>query len=122
MQQWAILQAKYSKISSWLSVLPLARSQFNLSAQEYRDGLALLYNKPLLYLPSLCDGCGAPFSIEHVHDCCFGGLVTHRRNEIQDTFGNFGFLVWAPVVKELFVPAESADADTLIADLCICGV
>ena len=116
------MQAKYSNISSWLSVLPLGRSQFNLSAQEYRDGLALLYKKLLLSLPSLCDGCGAPFSIEHVHDCCFGGLVTHRHNEVQDAFGNLGFLVWAPVVKESFVPDESAGADTLIADLYICGV
>ena len=115
MQQWAILQAKYSNISSWLSVLPLARSQFNLSAQEYRDGLALLYKKPLLSLPSLCDGCEAPFSIEHVHDCCFGGLVTCRRNEVQDAFGNLGFLVWAPVVKESFVPDESADADNWLS-------
>ena len=73
MQQRAILRAKGSNISSWLSVLPLARSQFDLSAQEFRDGLALRYKKPLLSLPSVCDGCGAPFSIEHAVDCRFGG-------------------------------------------------
>ena len=39
MQQWTILRAKNSNIPSWLSVLPLARSQFDLSAQEFRDSL-----------------------------------------------------------------------------------
>ena len=63
MQQRAILRAKDSNISSWLSVLPLARNQFDLSAQEYRDGLALRHKKPLLSLPSVCDGCGAPFLV-----------------------------------------------------------
>jgi len=55
----AILRAKDSNISSWLSVLPLERSQFGLSAQEFRDGLAFRYRKPLLHLPAACDGCGA---------------------------------------------------------------
>ena len=62
-QQQAISRAKDSNISAWLSVLPLARSQFDLSAQEFKDGLALHYRKPLLSLPSICDGCGATFSI-----------------------------------------------------------
>ena len=88
MQQQAILQA-------WIVTFPhsrlsclWARSQFDLSAQEFRDGLALRYKKPLLSLPSLCDGCGTPiiinFSIEHALDCRFGGLVTHRHNEVRD--------------------------------------
>ena len=94
MQQRAILRAKGSNISSWLSVLPLARSQFDLSAQEFRDGLALRYKKPLLSLPSVCDGCGAPFSIEHALDCRFGGLVTLRHNEVRDAFGDLASLVW----------------------------
>ena len=71
MQQWAILRSKESNISLWLFVLPLTRSQFDLSAQEFKDDLALHYKKPLLSVPSVCDGCGAPFSIEHVLDCYF---------------------------------------------------
>ena len=59
MQQQAILRAKDSNISSWLSVLPLATSQFDLSAQEFRDGLALHYKKQLLSLPSVCEVVGA---------------------------------------------------------------
>jgi len=56
LQQWAILRAKDSNISSWLSVLPLERSQFDLLVQEFQDGLALQYKKPLLSVPSVCDG------------------------------------------------------------------
>jgi len=50
-----ILQARDSNTSSWLSVLPLERSQFDLSTQDFRDGLALCYRKPLLCLPAACD-------------------------------------------------------------------
>ena len=122
MQQQAILRAKDDDISSWLSVLPLARSQFDLLAQKFRDGLALRCKKPLLSLPSVCDGCGAPFSIEHALNCRFVGLVTHRHNEVQDAFGDLASLVWAPVVKEPVVHDGSAGADTLITDLCVRGV
>ena len=102
--------------------MTLAISQFDLSAQEFRDGLALRYRKPLLSFPTVCDGCGAPFSIEHALDCCFGGLVTRRHNEVRDAFGNLASLVWSPVVKEPVVRDGSAVADTLIADLCVRGV
>ena len=121
-QQRAISQAKDGNIFSWLSVLPLARSQFDLSAQEFRDGLALRYRKPLLPFPAVCNGCGAPFSIEHVLDCCFGGMVTRRHNEVCDAFGDLVSLVWSPVVKEPVLRDRSAGADALIADLCVCGV
>ena len=122
MQQRAILRAKDGNISSWLSVLPLARSQFDLSAQEFRDGLALRYRKPLLSLPSVCDGCGTLFSVEHSLDCCFGGLVTSRHNEVRDAFGDLASLVWSPVIKEPVVCDGSAGDDTLITDLCVRGV
>jgi len=79
----------------------LARSQFHLSAQEFCDGLALCYKNPLLFLPSVCDGCGASFSIEHALDCRFGGLVSHRHNEVCDTFGDLASLVWSPVTKKV---------------------
>ena len=87
------MRAKDSNISLWLSVLPLARSLFDLSAQEFKDGLALIYNKPLLTLPSVCDGCGTPFSIEHALDCRLRGLVTYKHDELQNAFGDLASLV-----------------------------
>ena len=73
-------------------------------------------------LSCLCDGCGAPFSIDHALDCRFGGLVTRRHNEVRDAFGDLTSLVWSPVVKEPVVRDGSAGADALIADLCVRGV
>ena len=122
MQQQAILRAKDGNISSWLSVLPLVRSEFDLSAQEFWDGLALCYKKALLSLPSLCDGCGASFSIKHALDCFSGSLVTRMLNEAWDVFGDLAFLVWIPVIKEPVVSDGPADADTLITNLCVWGV
>ena len=121
LQQQAILRAKDSNISSWFLVLPLARSQFDLSAQDFRDGLALRYKKPLLSVSCVCDGCGAQFSIEHALDCRFGGLVSRRHNEVRDAFGDLASLIWSPVTKEPIVHDSSDGADPLIADLCIRG-
>ena len=48
--------------------------------------LAMRYGRPLL--SSTCDGCGAPFSLEHVLDCNREGLVTQRHNEVRDAVGD----------------------------------
>jgi len=61
--------------------------------RSLRDGLALRYRKPLLHLLAVCDGCGAPFSIEHALDCHYSGLVGCRHNEVCDAFGNLASLV-----------------------------
>ena len=65
MLQHAILWAKDCNISSWLEA--------NLICQHKSWMVALCYKMPLLSLPSVYDGCGAPFSIEHALDCCFWG-------------------------------------------------
>jgi len=70
----------------------------------------------------VCDGCRASFSIEHALDCHFGGLVSHRHNEVRDAFGDLASLVWSPVMKEPIVCDNSAGADILITDLCVRGV
>ena len=54
--------------------------------------------------------------------CCFGGLVTHKHNEVRDAFDDYASLVWSPVVKEPVVHDRSAGADTLITDVCVRGV
>ena len=61
-QQRAILRGKEGKISSWLTVMPLAKNHFDLSAQEFRDALSIRYKKPLLNTAEMCDGCGTVFS------------------------------------------------------------
>jgi len=35
-------------------------------------------------LPSHCDGCGHPFTVQHGLACSLGGLVLARHNELRD--------------------------------------
>ena len=99
-QQRTILRAREYRISSQLSIIPLERSQFNLlSAQEFRDGLAL---KPLLCLPPCCD-------------CHIGGLVGWQHNKGQDAFGDLDPLVWNPVLKEPLMVFLSH-----LLQICVC--
>ena len=65
----AIQRAVEGKTSSSLTALPIAHHHFDLSATEFRDALALRYNRPLLTMPANCDGCGAATSLVHALDC-----------------------------------------------------
>jgi len=53
-----------------------------------------------LDLPPLCDGCGAPFTVEHALDCCIGGLIGQQHNEVRDAVGDLASLAWGQVTKE----------------------
>ena len=120
----AIQRAVEGKTSSWLTALHIAHHHFDLSATEFRDALALQYNRPLLKMPANCDGCGAATSLEHALDCKKGGLVTQCHNEVRDVIGDLASVVFKEVVKEPVVQ-EANDAEgvpSLIADLSIRGV
>ena len=123
-QQRAILRARNEKISGWLTVLPLAKSHFDLSPQEFWDALAIRYKKPLRGTPELCDGCGAQFNLSHALSCRKGGLVTHRHNEVRDTLGDLASLIWSNVKREPIVREADNKVGTtaLVADIAIRGV
>ena len=93
--------------------------------QEFRDALALRYRKPLLDLSPFCDGCGAPFTVEHSLDCHVGSLVGRRHNEVRDAVGDLVSLAWGQMTREPVI-CESSPVDpssvTLIADLQVRGV
>ena len=115
-------RAKLNDLSGWLTVLPTSRDHYDLTAQEFCDALALRYRKPLLNVPSGCDGCGAPFSLDHALVCRKGGLIIQRHNEVRDAVGDLAALVWGRVVSEPVVRDASVDGDALIADLGVRGV
>ena len=71
-------QTKLNDLSGWLTVLLMSQDHFDLTAQEFRDALALRYQKPLFNVPSNCDGCGSPFSLDHALICRRGGLIIQR--------------------------------------------
>ena len=62
----ALRKAKTNDLSGWLSVMPMERDNFDLTAQEFRDALAIRYKKPLLSITPFCDGCGSPCSLDLV--------------------------------------------------------
>ena len=123
-QQRAVIRAKDEKMSSWLTVLPVAKHHFDLSAQEFRDALAIRYRKPLLGVPPNCDGCGAPFDLSHALSCRRGGLITQRHNEVCDAFRDLAALAGNQVVKEPVVREANSlsHSPALIADLSVRGV
>ena len=123
-QQRAILRGKEGKISSWLTVMPLAKNHFDLSAQEFRDALSIRYKKPLLNTAEMCDGCGAVFSLSHALSCRKGGLVIQRHNEVRDALGDLASLVWNKVRREPVVREANyvTGSNALVADLGIRGV
>ena len=123
-QQRAVLRAKEEKISSWLNFIPVAKHNFDLTAQEFRDSLAIRYKKPLLEVPPYCDGCNAPFDLSHALSCKRGGLVTQRHNEVGDAFGDLASLAYSQVIKEPVVREahNSFNSPALVADLSVRGV
>jgi hypothetical protein len=81
-------------------VLPLKKDNLDLSCSEFRDSICLRYSKPLLHLPSHCDGCGGTFSTSHALDCKKGDLVVICHNEIRDFIFDMSSLVRSQIVKE----------------------
>ena len=91
-----------------------------LSAQEFRDGPAMRYSKPLLQLPGLCDGCscGKWISLE-------SGLNIRRHNEIRDVTGQLASLAYGHVTTEPVVRSPGtggSDDGGQVCDLAVRGV
>ncbi len=66
----------------WLTMAPDTLNGTELSAEEFRDNLCLRYGITLPDLPDKCDGCGAPFTMEHAVSCKQGGLILRRHNDL----------------------------------------
>ena len=108
--------------SGWLTVLPLACHQFDLSAQQFLDALSLRYHRSLSMMSSSCDGCGSAFSLSHALDCLKGGLVTQHHNEVRDALGDMAALAYKDVIREPVVREGNAEVSAVVADLGIRGV
>ena len=69
-----IEQIEKNGTSAWLNVMPLEEHGFTLSKNEFRDALALRYNRDIKGLPNKCP-CGQNFNITHAMNCKKGGFV-----------------------------------------------
>ena len=76
------------KTGRFLSVTPSYSANSVLSTEEFRDRLHYRYGINPSNLPTHCDGCGAPFSVDHAMSCRKGGLVIARHNELRDDLGD----------------------------------
>ena len=104
--------------------MPMERDNFDLTAQEFHDALAIRYKKPLLSIPPFCNGCGSSSSLDHFLIYKKGGLITQRHNEVWDTIWDLASVVWSSVKREPIVKNAHDDdsGEVLIADLCVRGV
>ena len=119
-----IKRAASGKHSRWLTVIPVAHEHFDLSPTEFRDALALRFNRVILKIPAFCDACGVIFNLQHTLDCKKGGLVTLRHNEVRDALGDTASMAYKDVVREPIVREanDSLGMSALIADLGVRGV
>ena len=78
-------RARDKGAGSWLTSLPFKRQGFDLSKEEFRDGLKLRYNVPISDLPPHCV-CGDRFNIIHALSCKKGGFVSQRLDNVRDMF------------------------------------
>jgi hypothetical protein len=68
---------------AWLSIVPSTVKGTELSAQEFQDAILMRYGLVPPDLPLTCDGCNAPFTLQHALLCCKkGSLVISRHNKI----------------------------------------
>ena len=107
-----------------ITVVPVMDHQFDLAPTEFRDALALRYQRPISRIPEKYDGYGAFFSLEHALDCEKGGLVTQRHNEIRDALGDIASMAFKEVVREPIVKEANIalNSPALVANLGVRGI
>jgi len=85
----------------WLTVTPSDANGTTLAANEFRDGLLLRYGLRPHNLPERCDGCKAPFTVNHAMCCPKGGLIGIRHDEMK--------MEWHSICAQAFKPSRVTD-------------
>ncbi|CAM9923185.1 unnamed protein product [Heterosigma akashiwo] len=92
----------------------------------FRDRLNLRHRQELRGLPSVCDGCGAPFSLEHALNCMKGGNIKLGHDQVRDECVHLCTMAYgaAGVKKEPFLRDASGNVrdKDLPADFLAVGV
>ena len=95
-------------VSGWLTILPLHEEGYDMSATQFQGQLAIQYHHEPSGLPASCDGCGAPFSLQHGLDCAKGGLVNKGHNDLRDIDARIADVVWGGVaIEPILVPENN---------------
>ena len=110
--QRCIMRKLDFKCSGWLSITPTLENHFDMNPDEFRDSLALRYGRTPCKMPSLCDGDGEIFDVDHALNCAKGGLVYARHNELRDL--NCSLLELAGLKQILSEPIVTDDGEELL--------
>ena len=71
----------------WISLTPHKLNGTLLSRDKWLDNARLHYGFKPMGLCSHCDGCAAPFTVEHGLSCKKGELVSIRHDDVRDEAG-----------------------------------
>ena len=77
-----------SKSGHWLLSMPHRLNGNVLSEEEFVDNIRLRENLKPLDIPKLCDGCGAPMTVDHALSCKVGGLIHQRHGDAAREFSS----------------------------------
>jgi hypothetical protein len=105
-RQRTLRRIREGDCSTWLSMIPRHDNQFLMSADAFRDAIALRYGRSPIKMHGFCDGCSKPFDVSHALDCKMGGLVGARHNECRDLnidilkATGLSQIVREPIIKE----------------------
>ena len=82
-QSRTVLLACDKGASGWLNAVPLQNEGFALNKKEFRDALALRYDK---YIPDLASNCPCrvPFNTNHAMDCKKGGFIHAQHDNLRN--------------------------------------
>lgn len=109
-------------VSQWLTMVPLAADDYDLSSTQFRDALSIRYGWEPQNLPASCDGCNEAFNLNHALNCKRGGQVKRGHDNVRDACGHLAGLAWGRVAAEPILRESDENGPALVADLMVHGV
>ncbi|KAF6214159.1 hypothetical protein GE061_008898 [Apolygus lucorum] len=113
----AIKRIVEGNASQWLSVIPLAADNLDLSTTQFRDAISMRYGRKPSNLPTKCDGCEAVMTLNHALNCKKGGLVKRGHDQVRDEVAELAKLAWRGVMVEPIMLESGDGTPGLIADI-----
>ena len=107
-----IVRARHT--GKWLTVIPSSFDNTDLSAEEFRDNLAVRFDMTPSHLPPKCDGCSQKFSVEHALSCKRGALILQRHNDVAEEWHRLSAQAFTPgsVSNEPYIYTQTERVET----------